>query len=103
MVNQQLTADDATKFNVIPNIPVTDKQRFTEVYGDSFISGFHEGGEFNALLSIKVDDKESITDIKGELSVALSKAGFGISGSATGSDDMSKIIKGSETTITYAL
>ncbi|KAB8206009.1 hypothetical protein BDV34DRAFT_224878 [Aspergillus parasiticus] len=102
VVNQQLIADDATKFNVIPNIPVTDQQRFTEVYGDSYISGFLEGGEFNALLSIKLNNKENATEIKGALSVELSKAGFGISGQAEGSYSKSDIAKNSETSITVS-
>lgn len=101
VVNQQLIADDATKFNVIPNIPVTDDKRFTEVYGDSYISGFLEGGEFNALLSIKLNNKENATKVKGALSVELSKAGFGISGQAEGDFNKSEIAQNSETSITY--
>ncbi|KAI9924692.1 hypothetical protein MW887_006544 [Aspergillus wentii] len=102
VVNQQLIADDATKFNVIPNIPVTDQQRFTDVYGDSYVSGFLEGGEFNALLSVKVNDKENTTDIKGALAVSLEKAGFGISGEAEGEYKKANIAKNSETTITVS-
>ncbi|KAE8323661.1 hypothetical protein BDV39DRAFT_208643 [Aspergillus sergii] len=102
VVNQQLIADDATKFNVIPNIPVTDQKRFTEVYGDSYISGFLEGGEFNALLSIKLNNKANATAIKGALSVELSKAGFGISGQADGSFNKSEIAQNSETSITVS-
>ncbi|BAE55566.1 unnamed protein product [Aspergillus oryzae RIB40] len=101
VVNQQLIADDATKFNVIPNIPVTNQKRFTEVYGDSYISGFLEGGEFNALLSIKLNNKENATKVKGALSVELSKAGFGISGQAEGDFNKSEIAQNSETSITY--
>ncbi|QMW38422.1 hypothetical protein G4B11_001658 [Aspergillus flavus] len=102
VVNQQLIADDATKFNVIPNIPVTDDKRFTEVYGDSYISGFLEGGEFNALLSIKLNNKENATKVKGALSVELSKAGFGISGQAEGDFNKSEIAQNSETSITVS-
>ncbi|PIG89723.1 hypothetical protein AARAC_005045 [Aspergillus arachidicola] len=102
VVNQQLIADDATKFNVIPNVSVTDQQRFTEVYGDSYISGFLEGGEFNALLSIKLNNKENATKIKGALSVELSKAGFGISGQAEGDFNKSEIAQNSETSITVS-
>ncbi|KAF7627955.1 hypothetical protein AFLA_003323 [Aspergillus flavus NRRL3357] len=102
VVNQQLIADDATKFNVIPNIPVTNQKRFTEVYGDSYISGFLEGGEFNALLSIKLNNKENATKVKGALSVELSKAGFGISGQAEGDFNKSEIAQNSETSITVS-
>lgn len=59
VTNQRLVAEDVTQFaplrNVIP-------ARFTEVYGDSFISGFLEGGCFNALVSIKLSDSAAALD-----------------------------------------
>ena len=70
-----MIADDTTKFNAISNVPVTDTKRFTEIYED---------GEFNALLSIKADSKESARQFKGALLLSLEKAGFGVSGSASG-------------------
>ena len=39
------------QFNPLPSM---DPNRFTEVYGDYFISGFLEGGSFDAIISIKV-------------------------------------------------
>lgn len=101
VVNQQLIADDVTKFNSIANVPAKDQKRFTDIYGDSFISGFLEGGEFNALLSIKVSNKEKVKDIKGSLSLNLEKAGFGIKGEASGEYKNEEFIKGSETSIRY--
>lgn len=99
VVNQQLVADDVTKFNAIANVPATDQKRFTDIYGDTFISGFLEGGEFNALLSVKVSDKSKVKDIKGSLSLNLEKAGFGVTGEASGSYNDVETIKSSETSI----
>ncbi|KAG2421935.1 hypothetical protein HFD88_005911 [Aspergillus terreus] len=102
VVNQQLIADDVTKFNVIPNVAVTDSKKFTDTYGDSYISGFLEGGEFNALLSVKVHDSKKLKEIKGALSLNLEKAGFGVSGEVEGKYTNDEIIKDSETSITVA-
>ncbi|KAJ6606117.1 hypothetical protein DFH09DRAFT_896390 [Mycena vulgaris] len=64
VTNQRLTAVDLTEFEPIPNVPESE---FTRVYGDSFISGFIEGGEFNALISIKLKDRSKSKEIKGQL------------------------------------
>lgn len=101
VVNQQLIADDVTKFNAIENVPAKDQKRFTDIYGDSFISGFLEGGEFNALLSVKVSNKSKLKEIKGSLSLNLEKAGFGVKGEASGEYKDEEIIKSSETSIRY--
>lgn len=100
VVNQHLVAEDVTKFNSIANVSATDRGRFTNIYGDSFISGFLEGGEFNALLSVKVADKSKAKDIKGDLSLSLEKGGFGISGSAKGEYSATDMSQHAETSIT---
>lgn len=100
VVNQHLIPEDLSRFNSIANVSATDRGRFTEIYGDSFISGFLEGGEFNALLSVKVADKSKVKTIKGALSLSLSAAGFGISGGGEGGYDKEEILKNSETSIT---
>ncbi|KAJ6538432.1 hypothetical protein DFH09DRAFT_930393 [Mycena vulgaris] len=64
VTNQRLTAPDLTEFDPIPNVPHSE---FTRVYGDSFISGFIEGGEFSALISIKLKDRSKSKEIKGQL------------------------------------
>jgi hypothetical protein len=56
------------EFQDIPGLPL---DRFTEVYGDSFISGFTEGGEFNAVISIKLNDKNSLRAVKQAVDVQL--------------------------------
>ncbi|KAF2749688.1 hypothetical protein M011DRAFT_511702 [Sporormia fimetaria CBS 119925] len=56
------------EFQEIPGLPL---DRFTEVYGDSFISGFMEGGEFNAVISIKLNDKSKYRAVKQAIDVQL--------------------------------
>lgn len=41
-----------------------DPAKFTEIYGDCFISGFVEGGEFTAIVSIKVGSKSKVAAVK---------------------------------------
>ncbi|KAF1998281.1 hypothetical protein P154DRAFT_578101 [Amniculicola lignicola CBS 123094] len=55
-------------FQDIPDVPL---DRFTEVYGDSFISGFAEGGIFNAVISIKLNDKSKHKAVKQAVDVQL--------------------------------
>ncbi|GES63933.1 hypothetical protein ATETN484_0010001200 [Aspergillus terreus] len=101
-VNQQLVAEDVTQFNAIPSLSAKAQNRFIEVYGDSIISGFLEGGEFNALLSVKVMDKAKISDIKGHLSLNLSKAGFGIEGEAQRSVTKEELLRNTESSISVS-
>ncbi|KAF1952456.1 hypothetical protein CC80DRAFT_174385 [Byssothecium circinans] len=56
------------EFLDIPGLPL---DRFTEVYGDSFISGFTDGGEFNAVISIKLNDKSKYKSVKQAVDVQL--------------------------------
>ncbi|GAO18648.1 uncharacterized protein UV8b_03395 [Ustilaginoidea virens] len=99
VVNQTIMAEDVTKFNAIKG--VSDTSKFMKVYGDSFISGFIEGGELDALVSIKVTDSSSVRDIKASL-----EAHFGQGAAAGGSlnaslgIDKQKTVQNSETTIT---
>ncbi|GMF69850.1 unnamed protein product [Aspergillus oryzae] len=63
VINQTVTDNALTEFAPIDNLPA---EKFTEVYGDTFISGFQEGGEFNAVISIKVKDKNQVENIKAD-------------------------------------
>lgn len=59
--NDARSPTDEMVFQEIPGLPL---DRFTEVYGDSFISGFTEGGEFNAVISVKLNDKSKYRSVK---------------------------------------
>lgn len=63
VINQTVNIKDALVYKSLPSV---DENNHTEVYGDSFISGFLEGGEFNALVSMKVLNKAKKTDIEAE-------------------------------------
>lgn len=66
--NDALSPAEEMVFQDIPGLPL---DRFTEVYGDSFISGFTEGGEFNAVISIKLNDKSKYRSVKQAVDVQL--------------------------------
>ncbi|KAJ7089876.1 hypothetical protein B0H15DRAFT_949122 [Mycena belliarum] len=63
-----------TEFEFIPNL---HQSEFTRLYGDSFISGFVEGGEFNALISVKLRDRSDADQVKQQL-----EAGIGFTATA---------------------
>ncbi|CAK5273697.1 unnamed protein product [Mycena citricolor] len=96
VTNQRLTAPDLTDFDPIQYLPASE---FNRVYGDSFISGFTEGGEFNALISIKLKDRSKAKEIKGDLEVNMNFTAVSVSGKgALAKTDASKEMQG-ETTI----
>ncbi|KAF7541297.1 hypothetical protein G7054_g717 [Neopestalotiopsis clavispora] len=68
VVNQTITDRKLNKFWPVDGVAPGD---FTEVYGDSFISGFQEGGEFNALISIKKSDTSNIHNFGVDAEIAL--------------------------------
>lgn len=51
---------------VFQGLPSVDETNFRSVFGDTYISGFLEGGEFNALVSMKFINKDKRTAIKAE-------------------------------------
>ena len=61
VTNETSPIQDKMTFNPIAEL---DNRRFTDVFGDCFISGFTEGGEFCAIVSIKVNDKNKVSDVK---------------------------------------
>ncbi|GIJ84832.1 hypothetical protein Asppvi_003683 [Aspergillus pseudoviridinutans] len=86
------------KFIPIEGIEPED---FTGIYGDSFISGFLEGGEFNAIISVNVDDKSRLKDIKQaidfQLAVGPSPLSVGVQEGLN--SKQSEILRGTEITI----
>lgn len=70
VVNQTVNFKDALEFNKLRSVDINSDD-FNKVYGDSFISGFVEGGEFNAVVSMKVHNRAKLLDIKAEAKVAL--------------------------------
>lgn len=96
VTNEVLEAPDLTEFCPIPHVTASD---FTRIYGDSFISGFTEGGEFNALVSIKLQDRTTAKEVGGKLKVAIDAKAVQVTGEAEGKkEDFQSSFKG-ETTI----
>lgn len=88
------------KFNLVKNL---SPKKFTEAYGDCFISGFIEGGEFNAVISIKVNSKSKIAAVKAaaEAEFAIPPApGLSMGAKASLDKGKSDVWKDTETTIT---
>ncbi|MCJ1354801.1 MAG: hypothetical protein MMC33_004791 [Icmadophila ericetorum] len=88
------------KFNLVKNL---NPKKFTEAYGDYFISAFIEGGEFNAVITIKVNSKSKITTVKAAAEAEFAvPAASGLTADAQASLDKTKshAWKDTETTIT---
>ncbi|CAD6891727.1 unnamed protein product [Tilletia laevis] len=99
VVNQSINFRDQLEFNPLPAGIVDDDQHLA-VYGDSFVSGFLEGGEFNALVSMKVLNKSSMTQIEAAVKVAFSSGALDIKASAAFSLAKSNINLNTQTNIT---
>ncbi|KAH8597449.1 hypothetical protein B0O99DRAFT_739487 [Bisporella sp. PMI_857] len=99
VVNQTINMKDALIFKSIKDLPAA---KFTDTFGDSFISGFLEGGEFNALVSMKVLNKEKITDIKASAHVALTVGAGSIEADAKVEVAKSNLQNNTETTISVS-
>ncbi|ETI27792.1 hypothetical protein G647_00241 [Cladophialophora carrionii CBS 160.54] len=96
VTNQEHMPYEYNKFEPIPGLP---PGRFTEVYGDAFISGWEEGGEFNAVVSVKLRDKSSATQVAASLQASLGTAALSGSVEGQGQIDKSSLDKMAETTI----
>ncbi|KAF1924819.1 uncharacterized protein M421DRAFT_271364 [Didymella exigua CBS 183.55] len=96
VVNQTINFKDASVFNPLRSV---DANNFREVYGDSFVSGFVEGGEFNALVSMKILNKAKKTDIQAEAKIALTAGTVQIEAEANVGIARANIETNTETTI----
>lgn len=88
VTNERRIADDVTEFCPLPNVP---EGKFTELYGDCFISGFIEGGVFHALVTRTEETKSAKKEMGGSINVNVSLAGGAVkvSGSGEGGKDES--------------
>jgi len=99
VVNQTINFKDALVFNPLRSVDMSDTNKFREVYGDSFVSGFVEGGEFNAIVSMKILNKAKKTDIQAEAKIALTAGAVQIEAEANVGIARSNIETNTETTI----
>ncbi|KAJ1324608.1 nucleoporin GLE1 [Microdochium nivale] len=98
VINQTVNFKDALEFNQLRPVGL-DSSDFNKVYGDSFISGFVEGGEFNAVVSMKVHNKAKMLDIKAEAKVALTAGPVDIEAQANVGIARSNLETNTETTM----
>ncbi|KAJ9115970.1 hypothetical protein QFC22_005113 [Naganishia vaughanmartiniae] len=99
VTNQSINFKDALEFCPLGSVDIHDSQQLTKVFGDTFISGFLEGGEFNALVSMKILNKAKKMDIQAEAKVALTAGGAEVSGEANVAIAKQNISMNTETTI----
>ncbi|CAD6886564.1 unnamed protein product [Tilletia controversa] len=99
VTNQSINFKDPLEFVPLPD-GVVDDEQFLQVYGDSYIQGFLEGGEFQALVSMKVLNKAKLTEIAAAAKVAFSSGALDIEASASFSLAKANINLNTETTIT---
>ena len=101
VVNQSINYRDALVYNPVLSVG-DDVDRFNKVFGDSFISGFLEGGEFNAVVCMKVLNKAKLTDIRAEAKVALTVGAAEITAEANVNIAKKNINNNTETTISVS-
>lgn len=98
VVNQTVNFKDALVYNPMRSVAIGSDD-FNKVYGDSFISGFQEGGEFNAIISMKVHNKARLLDIQAEAKVALTAGPVDLTATANVGIARTNLEMNTETTI----
>ncbi|KAK6543512.1 hypothetical protein TWF694_000258 [Orbilia ellipsospora] len=96
VVNQTVNLKDALIYQPIKSV---NGSNFNKVFGDTFISGFIEGGEFNAVVSMKVLNKDKMTKIKAQAKIALTVGAAEIGAEAAVNIAKQNINNHTETTI----
>lgn len=99
VTNESPSEQESMEFQPIEAIP---PQRFTQVYGDCFISDFLEGGEFQAVISIKVNDKSKLREVKQAVDFQLSVPpvpGLDVGGGGKFATGSNEVFKNTQTTI----
>lgn len=98
VTSQNSNFKDALIYNPMRSVAIGSDD-FNKVYGDSFISGFLEGGEFNAIISMKILNKAKLMDIKAEATVALTAGPVDITANANVGIARTNVEMNTETTI----
>lgn len=98
VTNESPVIPNHMEFNPVPGMSA---DRFSSVYGDSFIAGFLEGGEFSAVVSITVHDKSKISRVKTAAEVQLAMAASKpIGGGVSGDMDKEDVWENTEISVT---
>lgn len=98
VTNESHVSPSHMEFNPVAGM---SPDRFSSVYGDSFIAGFLEGGELSAVVSITVHDKSKISRVKAaaemQLSMSSSKP---LGGDVSGDRDKEDVWENTEISVT---
>ncbi|CAI6331688.1 unnamed protein product [Periconia digitata] len=102
VINQTINVKDQLQFWPLQGKSAGsyDSKSFTDIYGDSFISGFQEGGQFSAIVSIKALDQSNLTDIKANAHLALQVGVGSVEATADVNLNKKNLNKSSEVNIT---
>lgn len=104
VVNQTVTVKDQLQFwqlnNDSPENYKNDPSKFTRIYGDTFISGFEEGGIFSAVVSIKALETSNKMKIAADAHLALNIGAGEVKADANVDIAKENLAKQSEVTIT---
>ncbi|KAK6526632.1 hypothetical protein TWF694_005213 [Orbilia ellipsospora] len=73
VVNQVIHDHSLTRFQPIPSLKDASPQELVQIYGDSYISGWQEGGEFLAIISIKAKNRDEAQTIAAEAKIAFTR------------------------------
>ncbi|KAE8196640.1 hypothetical protein CF336_g2527 [Tilletia laevis] len=98
VINQTINFKDASTFAPLRSC-MKDQQKFNQTYGDSFVSGFLEGGEFNALVCINFHNESKKRDIQAEAKIAIGAGPVEVSAAGSLKLAEENITNNSETTI----
>lgn len=90
---------DAKTYNIFNKISSVTQADFPNVYGDTFISGWEEGGELNAILSVKVLDKSKIFQVKASIEAEMTTPSIAGKVEVKADIEKSNLSKETETTI----
>ncbi len=74
VVNQTIAIEDEATFMPLNSEDAT-AARFNDIYGDSYISGFIEGGDFSGIVSIKVIDRSNVSNVVNSIKASLLSTG----------------------------
>ncbi|PWN43858.1 hypothetical protein IE81DRAFT_61632 [Ceraceosorus guamensis] len=97
VVNQSINFRDCLEYN--PCGDGIDESNFRKVFGDSFISGFLEGGELTALVTMKVLNTSKARDISVEGAITVGTSSFDVSGQVAYKSAKANLELNTETTI----
>ncbi|CVL08477.1 uncharacterized protein FPRN_13219 [Fusarium proliferatum] len=101
VINQITTAVQNPTFLPLDKPAKISSERFFKIYGDSYISGFMEGGDLHGIVSMKVLDSSNKSKVEAALKGAMNgSAGEFTLGEGTATSTIEAAVQETESTIT---